>query len=137
MAIEQGLYQFIVANLPSSLGVGQSVFWSNAPKNATYPVVVLASAHTYHSMTAAGDASLVGRRIEIACISAVDLPSARALLRAVKSMLNGYSGTLPDGTVVQGIFFNTDFDLMYEVGAKSYAHGALLDVTIWCIESGS
>ncbi len=135
MALEQGLYEYVTANLPSTLGVGNSVFWSNAPKNATYPVIVFRSAHTYHSMTSSGDEALVGRRIDVACISAVDLPSARQLLDGVKTLLNGYRGMLVDGTVVQGVVMNSDLDEVYEVGAKSYAHAAVLDLTIWCIEA--
>lgn len=135
MALEQGLYQYMVANLPGSLGVGKEIYWSNAPKSAAWPQIVLTSVHTYHSMTTSGDDALVGRRLDIECSSAVDLPAARKILAAVKSMLNGYKGTLPDGTVVQGIFFNSDMDATYEVGAKSYAYGATLDLTVWCVEA--
>lgn len=136
MAFEQGLYQFFTADVTAIANlVGESVWFSQIPKGATFPALVIHTVANPPIVDLDSTASLQERRIQIDCISSVDQMGARALARAVMAALTDFAGTLDDGTQVSTTVRNNDVDLPYEVGAHGYAFRVALDFTILLVEA--
>lgn len=136
MAFEQGLYQFFTDDSsPVGAVVGDSVWFSQLPKGAAFPALLIHTVANPALVDLDSTASLQQRRIQIDCISAVDQLGARSLARAVMNMLTDYAGTLDDGTVVSAAILNDNIDLPYEVGAHGYAFRVALDFTLMLVEA--
>jgi hypothetical protein len=136
MPFEQGLYQ-LLTDPSSAVGalVGTSVWFSQLPKGASFPALVIHTVANPPIVDLDSTASLQQRRIQVDCISSIDQLDARSLARAVMAALRDFSGTLDDGTVVSTAILNNDIDLPYEVGAHGYAFRVALDFTLMFVEA--
>lgn len=107
MAIEQGLTALIAAALASPPCNVPGGFSAQLPKDIISPATPMAWAYrvivSNATYTLAGVDGLVPMEIQIDChgLAAKDAITLAALIDTV---LSGYRGALPDGTVVQGIF---------------------------------
>lgn len=133
---ESGLYQLIQNDPTLEPLVGQSVWFSQLPKGATFPAIVIHTISDVPDITLMETINLRPRRMQIDCISSVDQLDARTFSKAVKKVLQDFAGTLSDGTGVQTTILNNDMDIPYEVGARGYAYRVVLDLTFWVVEPG-
>lgn len=97
--IEAGLYNLLSTTAGITAIVGANIFPDVLPRNPTYPGM------TYTVVGAKQDPTFTTRgtqrvRVEIVCESMQAL-QAEQLRNAVDAALNGYQGTLSDGTVIQ------------------------------------
>jgi len=136
--LEIGLYEYLQGVTAVTNLVGTDVYFVRVPKGGSFPALVI---HTIDSpplaYTSDGTSNLEDRRIQIDCISSVDQLDARSIAKVVKAALLDYTGTLPDGTVVHCTEYNGSSDLPYELGAKSYAFGTMLDFSLVIDEATS
>jgi Protein of unknown function (DUF3168) len=134
---ENGLYELLTTDPGVSGKVGTEVYFAAHPKSGSFPTIIIHTLSTNYDVDLTSTSSLEERRLQINYISSVDQFDAREGERAVEALLKDYGGTLPDGTVVSTAVINSVFDLPYEVGAKSYAYGSALDISLWITEATS
>jgi hypothetical protein len=136
--VEQGLYQLIIqtSGIQSLLGSPtNSVKWVLAQQGTVIPYIVLSSVATTDTNTMAGPTGLRSYLLQVACYAS-DYYTSRTIAKAVRGLLAGYKGTLPDvnSTVVSSILCEKDWDMKYEEGSKGFIYGALLHFRIWFID---
>ena len=134
--IEQGLLQYITANAGVQALVAKKVYWVLAPKGssaaAVLPYIILSRVTTKDFYTTQGATQTREALFQVDCY-ATDFYGSRAIAHAVRSLLEGFKGTLPDvdSTVVQAIFIDKDWDMPYqEGGPKGFVYRALLQFRI-------
>ena len=131
---EKGLYELIQNDQTVEPLVGQSIWFTQLPKGATFPAIVVHTISDVNIITIDSSVNLKPRRMQFDCISSVSQLNARSFSNAVKNLLQDFSGKLVDGTMVQTCILNNDFDMPYEVGAFGYAYRVVLDMTFWLVE---
>lgn len=125
---DKGLYPLLVASSSlASVGVGTNIYFSQLPKGAGFPALILHKVSTVPIITLGGTADLVAQRWQVDCISSVDQMNARAVAQAVKKLLTDFAGTLTDGTIVQTTTLENEIDMAFEVGALGYAFRVAVD----------
>jgi Protein of unknown function (DUF3168) len=134
MSWEKGLFEFLHTNVDIYGIVGNDIYFSTIPKGASFPAIVIDTVTTQRETMLEATAPQQDRRVRFRCVSAVDQYGARALAKALVGVLVDYTGTLPDGTVVNAAIFNLDADLPYEIGAKGFAFAVLLDLSFFITE---
>jgi hypothetical protein len=140
MAIEQGLFQLIqgdsnIAPLISFTN-GKGVYWIFAPKGSSFPLIVLSRVATSDTITMSGDVGFRNALFQVSCYAA-DYYTSRKIAAAVRSLLESYSGNLPDSnsTQVAAVFQTKDWDMQYEEGSVGFVYKALLEFRIWYYEA--
>jgi uncharacterized protein DUF3168 len=134
---ENGLYELLTTSPGVSGLVGTSIHFTVIPKGATFPSIVIHTLSTNFDVDLISTAALQERRLQINFIASTDQFDAREGERAVQALLEDYSGTLPDGTVVSTAIVNNVFDLPYEIGGLGFAKGSALDISFWITEATS
>jgi hypothetical protein len=137
--IEQGLLALIandsgVQASPSSSQskVGQHVYWVLAPKSQAVPYIVLSRAATKDSYEMTGQAGVREGVFQVDCYASgagnIGFYESRAIAKAVRNLLENFTGELPDGdsTVLQAVFTDKEWDLPYTEGAKGFVFRSLL-----------
>ena len=138
--IENGLFQFVTSNTSVQAAVGvdkngvTQAYWVLAPQGAILPFLVFSRVGTVDPYTMAGTLGIRQGLFQISCYSANFL-SSRTIAKQVRTLLEDFTGTLPDGTVVQSVFTDKDFDQRYEEGGKGFTFGAILQFKIWFVEA--
>jgi hypothetical protein len=134
--IEQGLYTLVTQSSTVKAAVGTdangttSAFWILAPQGAKLPFLIFSRVSTSDVYTMAGGAGVRNSLIQIVCY-ATTYYNSRAIADAVRRFLTGYKGTLSDGTVVDSIFCDKDFDRQFEEGGKGFIYSAVLQFRVW------
>jgi hypothetical protein len=101
-----------------------------APQGTPYPVLVFSRIATSDIYTMEGTTGLRNSLFQIACYASTYYTS-RVAAAVVRKLLQDYTGTLPDGTVVQSVMVEKDFDAQYEEGGTGWIYGAYLQFRIW------
>jgi hypothetical protein len=134
--IEKGLYQLVTSDPGVQAAVGTDAnavgkaYWILAPQGASLPFLVLSRVGTVDPYTMAGPLGIRESLFQIACYGTTYYAS-RLAAAAVRNLLNSYTGTLPDGTVVQSTILDKDWDDHYEEGAKGFIFCAYLQFRMW------
>jgi hypothetical protein len=131
MAIEQGLYTMLTQDPGVSALVGTSAFWILAPKGTTLPYIVLGRVATKDIYDETGATGFRNALFQVDCY-ATTFYAARAISTAVRTLLESYTGNLPDinETAVSAVFTEKDWDMPYEEGGKGFVFRALLEFRI-------
>ncbi len=97
----EGLVSYLLAQASISSVIGARLQPIPAPEDLSqYPLITYQVASDTSLNANDGPVGVGTTRIIFDCL-AVRYLDARALALALKTILNGYSGTLPDGTVIQ------------------------------------
>jgi hypothetical protein len=136
MAVEQGLFQLVTQNAGVQAAVGADAngttqaYWILAPQGAVLPFLVFSRVATTDPYAMSGTIGLREGLFQIVCY-ANNYYGSRTAAAAVRSCLENYIGTLPDGTVVNSVLTDKDWDHQYEEGGKSFIYGAYLQFRVW------
>jgi hypothetical protein len=117
-----GIILKLQTELASGLGVGNQVFEDVLPREYTFPAIVI------HDYSAARDQDTSGPvddaetnvQLDVYGTTAV---SARQVREAAWTMLEGFTGVLPDGTQVLGVYLERAMSLPYLPNADQKATG--------------
>lgn len=135
MAFEQGLYQLITQDSGCiAAGIAGNVRWSYLPNGAQSPAVVIHTISTVPVITLESTLPLNEKRVQFD-VYASSYYGTKAGVRALKALLQDFSGTLPDGTVVQSVLVGNDYDAPFEIGAGGFLDRACFDCTFWFDEN--
>ncbi len=113
--IEAGLLALLNANATVSALVGTNIFPAVLPDDVADPGTPTPTCCTYRVVSAVDDGTndgplgLVKMRIEYRCW-ATSYAAAKTLAVAIRGVLNGYAGTLSDGTVVLNTWRENQID---------------------------
>ena len=119
----------LVADTDTAAYVGNRVYWNLQPKGTQVPSVVLDIIATNDLYSMGGTSGMRELVLQADCYAA-DFYSARGLSRAVRLLLENYTGNLPDAdaTSVSSCIISKDFDMQYEPGGKGFIYRSLLEV---------
>jgi len=156
--IESGLYKWAIANVALQPLLGQSAqekisglysafYYSFLPKDPTLPAIVLdrlkaEEADDTLDARSAAPGTLIEARFQFGCF-ANDSPEnpanpsgylsaavlSQALRLQIMALANGRA-ELPDGTVIQDVRIDDEFDAHFELGGQSYLYRRMLMVTM-------
>lgn len=113
--IEAGLLALLNANSTVSSLVGANIFPAILPDDVADPGTPTPTCCTYRMISAIDDSTndgplgMVKARIEYRTW-ATSYADAKTLAVAIRGVLNGYAGTLPDGTVVNNTWREGEMD---------------------------
>ena len=109
--------------------VTNRIYFILQPKGTSVPSIVLSLVATNDTYATTGCTGLREAIWQFDCY-AVDYYSARATSRAVRLLLESYTGNLPDAdaTEVTAVIVSKDWDMPYESGAKGFIFRSLLEV---------
>jgi hypothetical protein len=134
MSVEKGLFQLVQSNAGIASLVtttnGNGVYWILAPKAATFPLIVLSRVATDDTIAMAGDLGFRGALFQVDSYAG-DFYTSRAVAAAVRELLESYKGTLPDGTVVDAVLQEKDWDFPYEEGSVGFIYRAMQQFRVW------
>lgn len=136
MSVKNGLYALLsttssvsslIAAAPNS-PAGTGIYFSLAPKLAQRPYIVI---HLVNGPPAAktlsGSSSLIKGRFQFD--SYADDPTiARQVSQAIRTLLQDYSGPLPDQTMITFTAVHADMDDAFEQGGAGYLYRSMLDL---------
>jgi hypothetical protein len=134
--IEQGLFQLVTLNPTIQAAVGADVngttkaWWVLAPQGSVLPFLVFSRVSTADTYAMSGPTQKREAVFQIVCYS-TSYYGSRTIAKAVRTYLGSYKGTLPDGTVVDGVIVDKDWDDRYEEGSKSFVYGAYLQFRVF------
>jgi Protein of unknown function (DUF3168) len=144
--VEQGLFQLLASQSSVTSLIGSDVknnpqiYWVLTPKgvNASDGFVVIQRFNTSDLVTYDGYTGVRNARFQVDCYSAAlnGFYNSRAIATAVRNVLAGYKGTLPDtdSTEVLAVFIENDRDMQYEEGGSAFIYRAMLDVCVWYLD---
>jgi hypothetical protein len=135
MAVEFGIYQLLRDNPLVSSYVGGRIFGGRAPAGATEPLIVFQTPVTqdlgYHAQGASG---LRMARLQFDSYAKKYADTIK-VKDAVRSVLQSFSGNLPDGTPVNGCIVVRDMDFPFEPGNSGYSFRRLLEIDVQYTEA--
>ena len=126
MSIESGLYAHLTSDPDVSALVGDRIYPLLVPQDATLPAIAYQRISTGRDETHTGPSGLSQARIQLTCI-ADSYDAAKAVADAVRSSLDGFSGTM-GGINVGACFVTNDRD---DWAASLDMPVVRLDVIIW------
>lgn len=132
MAIYQGLFQQLVASASVQAAFGTSissknaVFFGAASKDPPARFIVINRVDAPPAgQTMDGASDLIDAELQFDAYAENQI-AAHTLARAVRDLLKGYNGSLPEGTTIVFTEITADRDAGYEVGAEGYVFRSLL-----------
>ncbi len=139
MSLENGLFQKLKGNTGVANLVGGRIFGAQFPNNTAKPTLPAIVYHTFWSdtvRTLTGPDGLRTKKIQIDCYGD-KYTDALGLGDTVRSLFEGYRGTLPNGVVVQEAEVNVDEDFPAEPGhpTQGFVYRRRLEVTFRYVES--
>jgi hypothetical protein len=138
--IENALFQLVTSatNVQAAVGVDKNgiaqAYWILAPQGAMLPFLVFSRVSTTDTYAMAGNTGHREGIFQISCYAASFL-SSRNIAKQIRTLLENFTGTLPDGTVVKATYTDKDFDQKYEEGGKGFTFGAILHFKFWFVEA--
>jgi hypothetical protein len=99
--IEQGLMTLLAGNAPIAALVGTRISWVVLPENSTLPALTFQNVGSISSPTFE-TRGMQRMRVQFDCWGATYL-DAITLRKAVETLLDGFQGTLSDGTYLQNV----------------------------------
>jgi hypothetical protein len=148
MAIENGLLQELAGNsgvtsiLPNDVSGNPQIYWVLAPKGAKPPYVILSRVATSDLYTYQGSTGVRDGLFQVDCYSdskagvSSGYYTARSLATAVRDVLSGFRGNLPDtnSTPVLQSLLEKDWDMPYEEGSTGFVFRVLLEFRVYYVE---
>lgn len=119
------------ANPVPGASPGSGVYWALMPEKAPLPAIVLTQIAGAGLPTLNGPDPLHTARIQASCY-ATTYAQAKNLARAVRNLLEVYTGTLPDGTSVGNVILNLEADSFEEA---PFLFHCPVDLEFWYSES--
>lgn len=116
--LEDGLFQLLTSDAGVSALCGTRVYPLILPSAPTLPSLTYQSISSVAQYTMDGPTGLVTARVQTEAWSD-SYSTAKALAAAVRTLLDGYSGTLPNGVPVLDIRCDNALDT-YEKDARLY-----------------
>ena len=134
--IEQGIYQFLAANVAISAIVGTDVFEQAFPQDTDMPLVVFSSISSTPVNSLDGENGLQIRRFRFRSYDATGR-GARTLQNAVRSAFSAVAtgATFPDGSVLQAARIMLDIDTPFEPGPGGTIYCSALDIELSFVPS--
>jgi len=131
MPIEAGMYQYMKQDPGVSSYVGGRIFGSKLPKDKTaMPAIVWTVVLTQElGSHAHGSSGLRSKRFQIDSYASKYMDSVKTS-DAVRALFQNFSGTLPDGSSVNGCIIIRDMDFPYEPGTSGYVYRHLLEIDV-------
>jgi hypothetical protein len=130
MPVEVGIYQRLRDDAGVSAWVSGRIFGSRMPKNATLPAVVWTVVSTTDlGYSTQGASGLRVKRFQFDSYAKEYMDSVK-LSDAIRSILQSYSGILPDGSSVNGCVVVSEMDFPYEPSASGYVQRHMLEVDV-------
>jgi hypothetical protein len=117
-----GLIQKLAADLDPALGVGADVYEDVLPRNYTFPAVAVHQYGGDQDSDTGGPVNNEGFQFQFDIYGKTQA-EARAVRDAIQGMLVGFVGSLPDGTKIQGAFYERKLDLPFLANADTKAVG--------------
>jgi hypothetical protein len=105
-----GFISLLKATPAVSVIVADRVYKKVLPRGYSFPAIVV---HRYGGTQDYEFAGPVGVREDQIQIDTYDSGDGEALASVVRTFLSAYTGTLPDGTIVQGCFLERDMDMPF------------------------
>lgn len=107
--IEAGLTTLLSANAPLQALIGSCLYPVFVPENTAYPCI------SYQAVSATSEYALDGssertKRLQFD-VWGRNYADCKAVAAALDAVLDGFSGPLPDGTVILGAFRGVELDL--------------------------
>jgi hypothetical protein len=129
--MEKGLYMLIAQDSGVAALVNNRVYFILQPKGTGVPSVVLSLVATKDLYDTTGCTGLREALWQVDAYAA-DYYSCRATSRAVRLLLESFTGNLPDADATQVIaaFIEKDWDMPYESGGKGFVFRSLLEVRL-------
>jgi hypothetical protein len=134
--LQEGLSSFLETNVAVSAIVASRIYASQPPQlsaQAILPAIVYKEIHGNGEVTMDGPDQLQYSRMQFDCFGKV-YGDSKKLARALRQELEAFTGTLPDGTVIEHMQRDSETDLFYEA---SGLYCAALDMKIVYQDSGS
>jgi hypothetical protein len=130
--MEKGLYMLLAADTGTSALVGSNIYFILQPKGTGVPSIVLSITVAKDFYTFKGVSGLRSALIQVDAYAS-NYYDVRATSRAVRLLLEGYMGNLPDAdaTAVGGCIVEKDWDMPFEAGQKGFIYRALLEVRMY------
>jgi Protein of unknown function (DUF3168) len=119
MILEEGIFQFLKANtaLQAVLPNEKSIFLGFVPESAKYPCIMFQKISTQNDTTMDGPSGYIIRRYQFNIYGQDSSNSpgsgyvqAQKVASILIQQLDGYSGTLPDGSQVYNTILDTEID---------------------------
>ena len=110
---------------------GSGIYWAMMPEKAPLPAIVLTTVAGAGTPSLDGADPLHTARVQLSCYGRT-YSDAKALARAVRNLLEGYCGTLPDGTHVGDAILNIEADTFEEA---PFTFHCPVDLEFWYSES--
>ena len=127
--MEEALRALLLSGSDLTAQVGTRVHCVRSPQAAALPRVVLYRISGERDMHMQGPSGLVASRVQVDCIGA-SYGSAKAVARAVETVLSGYSGTF-SGIWFQGVFLISERDDYEDGDTPDKLFRTSLDFNIW------
>jgi len=126
---EKGIYELISQDSGVNALVNGRVYWILQTKGTSVPSIVLSIVATGDTYSLNGASGLRDALIQVDAYAS-NYYDARATSRAVRLLLENYSGNMPDADATQviGCVVEKDWDMPFETGAKGFVYRALLEV---------
>lgn len=138
--IESGIFTLLStdANIAAILGTSRSdktkgVFPNIAPDEVVLPYLVYQEIHRESFITYGGVNRFQGKRLQFSCFGSTYL-GAKTLAKAVKDVLDGYTGTLSDGTFIGNTIPNSEHDEI-EPSFKATIYSVILDYNFMSVDN--
>lgn len=128
--IEPGIVALTLADAATAALIGTRIYPLLLPDDCPLPAVSYHLISTVDSYTLDGPLSLVQVRLQIDCWG-TSYADARAAAQVLKKLLNGYTGTLPNGVAVENIVRDGE-QSGFDSGPRSYY--VQTDWMIWFTE---
>ena len=123
--ISQGLFNLILISSVNDI-VNGSIHMGSLRKGYTLPAIRFSAVTSTPIVTNNGTASLNYQRIQFDAIASTYL-DAQSLKDALKALLDDYTGTLAEGTVIYSSILKMELDNPLEEGRGGYAFRSVLD----------
>jgi hypothetical protein len=124
--LAEGLFNLFTITPSITVLVGGSIHHGSLRKNYTLPAVRMSAVTTTPIVANTGTSDLMYQRWQFDAFAKNYLDSHR-LKDAMKSLLNDYSGTLAEGTVVYSTILKMELDSPLEEGKGGYVFRCVLD----------
>jgi hypothetical protein len=127
--MEEALTALLNGAAPLTALVAGRINWGVKPQGAGAPFVVLQRISGLRHMVMAGPSGLVSSRVQADCYG-LTYTSAKAVARAVRDRLSGYSGTV-SGRVLQGVFLDSERDIFEPAETPDKLFRISMDFILW------
>lgn len=129
MSIKKGLLDLLKDDNAIATMVDTRVRWGRIPEGTSYPHIRASQIASDYIKTLQGVNATQMRLIQFDCWGN-NPKGADELAQALHSLLDGYTGTLSDGTYIAGCLPAGDVDLYDEDGKHA---GVAVDFNVWFV----